>query len=171
MQHGFEEPGDVRDIRLVVDTIPINRNPRDNSLAFNATIFSPNALGTFGNSSQRFFMGLGPHQMVLNEAKPKVRNCRYLAAGKGIRRFFSKIANGRFYFSRPPVSTAYALRSRRKCFPFRILSLEADDHSGRSSFPSTSAHFRAREIPSRFPLEKPSSSLRIDLCSIHTTPL
>jgi hypothetical protein len=59
MQHGFEEPGDVRDIRLVVDTIPINRNPRDNSLAFNATLFSPNALGTFVNSSQRFFYGPG----------------------------------------------------------------------------------------------------------------
>lgn len=59
MQHGFEEPGDVRDIRLVVDTIPINRNPRDNSLAFNAPLFSPNALGMFGNSSQRFFYGPG----------------------------------------------------------------------------------------------------------------
>jgi hypothetical protein len=28
-------------------------------LAFNTTLFSPNALGTFGNSSRRFFYGPG----------------------------------------------------------------------------------------------------------------
>ncbi|HWZ26616.1 MAG TPA: carboxypeptidase regulatory-like domain-containing protein [Verrucomicrobiae bacterium] len=40
-------------------SLDINRNPRNNSLAFNTKIFSPNALGTFGNSSRRFFYGPG----------------------------------------------------------------------------------------------------------------
>jgi hypothetical protein len=47
--------------------------------------------------------------MGQNAAKPKDGNCRYLAAGKGISRVFSKIANNRFHFSRPPVSTAHPL--------------------------------------------------------------
>jgi hypothetical protein len=37
----------------------VNRNPRNNPLAFNTKLFSPNALGTFGNSSRRFFYGPG----------------------------------------------------------------------------------------------------------------
>jgi hypothetical protein len=41
------------------------------------------------------------------EARPKVGNCRYLAAGKGIRLSFSKIANDRIHFSSPDVSTVY----------------------------------------------------------------
>ena len=37
----------------------INHNPRGNPLAFNTGLFSPNALGTFGNSPRRFFYGPG----------------------------------------------------------------------------------------------------------------
>jgi hypothetical protein len=37
----------------------INHDPRRNPLAFNTTLFSPNALGTFGTSSRRFFYGPG----------------------------------------------------------------------------------------------------------------
>jgi hypothetical protein len=37
----------------------VNHNPRNNPLAFNTKLFSPNALGTFGNSSRRFFYGPG----------------------------------------------------------------------------------------------------------------
>jgi len=40
-------------------TLSINRNPRNNPLAFNTRLFTPNALGTFGNSSRRFFYGPG----------------------------------------------------------------------------------------------------------------
>jgi hypothetical protein len=37
----------------------INYNPRNNPLAFDTKPFSPNALGTFGNSPRRFFYGPG----------------------------------------------------------------------------------------------------------------
>jgi hypothetical protein len=37
----------------------INHDPRRNRLAFDTKLFSPNALGTFGNSSRRFFYGPG----------------------------------------------------------------------------------------------------------------
>ncbi len=37
----------------------INHDPRRNPLAFNTTLFSPNALGMFGTSSRRFFYGPG----------------------------------------------------------------------------------------------------------------
>jgi hypothetical protein len=37
----------------------INHDPRKNPLAFNTGLFSPNALGTFGTSSRRFFYGPG----------------------------------------------------------------------------------------------------------------
>jgi len=47
--------------------------------------------------------------MNKNEENQKDRNRRYLAAGKGISRIFSKIANNRFHFSRPPVSTTHPL--------------------------------------------------------------
>jgi hypothetical protein len=40
-------------------TLNVNHNPRNNPIAFNTTLFSPNALGTFGNSSRRFFYGPG----------------------------------------------------------------------------------------------------------------
>src|SRR5260370_28938315 len=40
-------------------TLNINHNPRNNPLAFNTKLFSSNALGTFGNSSRRFFYGPG----------------------------------------------------------------------------------------------------------------
>jgi hypothetical protein len=39
--------------------LDINHDPRNNPLAFNTKLFSPNALGTFGNSSRRFFYGPG----------------------------------------------------------------------------------------------------------------
>jgi hypothetical protein len=39
--------------------LDINHNPRNNPLAFNTKLSSPNALGTFGNSSRRFFYGPG----------------------------------------------------------------------------------------------------------------
>jgi hypothetical protein len=47
----------------------INHNPRNNPLAFNTKLFSPNALGTFGNSSRRFFYGPGinNYDMVLRK--------------------------------------------------------------------------------------------------------
>jgi hypothetical protein len=37
----------------------VNHDPRTNPLAFATKLFSPNALGTFGNSSRRFFYGPG----------------------------------------------------------------------------------------------------------------
>jgi len=47
----------------------VNHNPRNNPLAFNTKLFSPNALGTFGNSSRRFFYGPGidNHDMALRK--------------------------------------------------------------------------------------------------------
>ena len=47
----------------------VNHNPRNNPLAFNTQLFSPNALGTFGNSSRRFFYGPGidNHDMALRK--------------------------------------------------------------------------------------------------------
>jgi hypothetical protein len=39
--------------------LDINHNPPNNTLALNTKLFSPNALGTFGNSSRRFFYGAG----------------------------------------------------------------------------------------------------------------
>jgi hypothetical protein len=39
--------------------LTINHDPRQNPLAFNTKLFNPNALGTFGNSSRRFFYGPG----------------------------------------------------------------------------------------------------------------
>jgi Carboxypeptidase regulatory-like domain len=39
--------------------LDISHDPRNNPLAFNTKLFSPNALGTFGNSSRRFFYGPG----------------------------------------------------------------------------------------------------------------
>jgi hypothetical protein len=50
--------------------------------------------------------------MAQNETRRKVGNCRYLAAGKGIRLIFSKIANNRFHFSSPEVSTVYTAKLR-----------------------------------------------------------
>ena len=37
----------------------INHDPRNNPLSFNTKLFTPNALGTFGTSSRRFFYGPG----------------------------------------------------------------------------------------------------------------
>jgi hypothetical protein len=39
--------------------LSVNHNLRNNPLAFNAKLFSSNALGTFGDSSRRFFYGPG----------------------------------------------------------------------------------------------------------------
>ena len=40
-------------------SLNINHDPRQNPLALNTKLFSPNPLGTFGNSSRRFFYGPG----------------------------------------------------------------------------------------------------------------
>jgi hypothetical protein len=50
---------DLPNYNAGLGALDINHNPRDNSLAFNTKLFSPNALGTFGTSSRRFFYGPG----------------------------------------------------------------------------------------------------------------
>jgi hypothetical protein len=40
-------------------TLNVNHDPRNDPSAFNVKLFTPNALGTFGNSSRRFFYGPG----------------------------------------------------------------------------------------------------------------
>ena len=50
---------DLPDYNPSLGAIDINHNPRNNPMAFNTKLFSPNALGTFGNSSRRFFYGPG----------------------------------------------------------------------------------------------------------------
>jgi hypothetical protein len=40
-------------------SLNVNHDPRNNPLAFNTSLFSPNPLGTFGSSSRRFFYGPG----------------------------------------------------------------------------------------------------------------
>jgi hypothetical protein len=50
---------DLPDYNPSLGSLDVNRNPRNNSLALNTKLFSPNALGTFGTSSRRFFYGPG----------------------------------------------------------------------------------------------------------------
>ena len=50
---------DLPDYDPTVGSLNVNHNPRSNPMAFNTVLFSPNALGTFGNSSRRFFYGPG----------------------------------------------------------------------------------------------------------------
>jgi hypothetical protein len=50
---------DLPDYNPSLGPLDVNRNPRNNSQAFNTKLFSPNALGTFGTSSRRFFYGPG----------------------------------------------------------------------------------------------------------------
>jgi hypothetical protein len=50
---------DLPDYNPSLGPLDVNRNPRNNALAFNTKLFSPNALGTFGTSSRRFFFGPG----------------------------------------------------------------------------------------------------------------
>jgi hypothetical protein len=50
---------DLPDYNPSLGPLDVNHNPRNNPLAFNTKLFSPNALGTFGNSSRRFFYGPG----------------------------------------------------------------------------------------------------------------
>jgi hypothetical protein len=50
---------DLPEYNPSLGTLGINHNPRNNPLAFNTKLFRPNALGTFGNSSRRFFYGPG----------------------------------------------------------------------------------------------------------------
>jgi hypothetical protein len=50
---------DLPDYNPSLGPLDVNRNPRNNSRAFNTNLFSPNALGTFGTSSRRFFYGPG----------------------------------------------------------------------------------------------------------------
>jgi hypothetical protein len=50
---------DVPDYNPSLGPLDVNRNPRNDSQAFNTKLFSPNALGTIGTSSRRFFYGPG----------------------------------------------------------------------------------------------------------------
>ena len=50
---------DLPNYNAGLGALDINHNPRNNPLAFNTKLFSPNALGAFGNSSRRFFYGPG----------------------------------------------------------------------------------------------------------------
>jgi Carboxypeptidase regulatory-like domain len=50
---------DLPNYNPALGPLSINHDPRQNPLAFNTRLFSPNALGTFGNSSRRFFYGPG----------------------------------------------------------------------------------------------------------------
>lgn len=50
---------DLPNYNPALGSLKINHDPRNNPLAFNTKLFSPNALGTFGNSSRRFFYGPG----------------------------------------------------------------------------------------------------------------
>jgi hypothetical protein len=50
---------DLPDYNPSLGSLDVNRNPRNKSLALNTKLFSPNALGTFGTSSRRFFYGPG----------------------------------------------------------------------------------------------------------------
>jgi hypothetical protein len=50
---------DLPDYNPALGSLDTNHDPRNNTSAFNTRLFSPNALGTFGNSSRRFFYGPG----------------------------------------------------------------------------------------------------------------
>jgi hypothetical protein len=50
---------DLPDYNPSLSPLNINHDPRKNPLAFNTALFTPNALGTFGTSSRRFFYGPG----------------------------------------------------------------------------------------------------------------
>jgi hypothetical protein len=50
---------DLPDYNPGLGPLDINHNPRNNPLAFNTALFSPNAVGTFGNADRRFFYGPG----------------------------------------------------------------------------------------------------------------
>src|ERR1700693_2324321 len=50
---------DLPNYNPTLGQLNVNHNPRNNLLAFNTTLFSPNPLGTFGTSSRRFFYGPG----------------------------------------------------------------------------------------------------------------
>ncbi len=50
---------DLQDYKPSLGPLDINHNPRNNPLAFNTALFTPNALGTFGNADRRFFYGPG----------------------------------------------------------------------------------------------------------------
>jgi hypothetical protein len=50
---------DLPDYNPSLGPLYVNHDPRSNPLAFNTRLFSPNALGTFGTASRRFFYGPG----------------------------------------------------------------------------------------------------------------
>lgn len=50
---------------VVPGNMAINNNPRNGTTEFNTSLFSPNALGTLGNSSRRFFAGPGIENLDL----------------------------------------------------------------------------------------------------------
>jgi len=48
---------DLPDYNPWLGSLNVNHDPRKSLLAFNTSLFTPNALGTFGTSSRRFFYG------------------------------------------------------------------------------------------------------------------
>jgi hypothetical protein len=50
---------DLPNYNPALGPLSVNHDPRSRPLAFNTKLFGPNALGTFGNSSRRFFYGPG----------------------------------------------------------------------------------------------------------------
>lgn len=50
---------DLPNYNPALGPLNVNHDPRNRPLAFNTKLFGPNALGTFGNSSRRFFYGPG----------------------------------------------------------------------------------------------------------------
>ena len=50
---------DLPDYNPSLGPLDVNHNPRTNPRAFNTALFTPNALGTFGNADRRFFYGPG----------------------------------------------------------------------------------------------------------------
>jgi hypothetical protein len=50
---------DLPNYNPTLGQLNVNHNPRNNPLAFNTMLFTPNPLGTFGTSSRRFFYGPG----------------------------------------------------------------------------------------------------------------
>ena len=50
---------DLPDYNPSLGLLNVNHDPRSNPMAFNTTVFSSNALGTFGTADRRFFYGPG----------------------------------------------------------------------------------------------------------------
>ena len=61
---------------VVPGPLNINRNPGSGQPYFNTALFSPNALGTPGNASRRYFYGPGvvQHRPRVAEIRRSIRN-------------------------------------------------------------------------------------------------